>query len=71
MTTLHLKASSDTSGNPRRLYAAYVMGDLVAVYDEGYQGTGAMQKPIHRAAYQGTALNITVHQYYELLKLAK
>jgi len=42
----HLRATNDTNGNPRRVFAVYDMntGDIIEVIEEGYQGSGAYSK---------------------------
>ena len=51
-SVLHFTAPNDRNGNPRRLWAVFTpAGQLVAAYDEGYEGSQAVPVAIrHKAA---------------------
>lgn len=43
-TVIHCRAKSDPNGNPRRVYAVYLRGALLATVDEGYNGRRALDE---------------------------
>jgi hypothetical protein len=44
ITVLHICAPNSPSGNPRRCYAVLQRSRVLAVIDEGYEGTGALRR---------------------------
>ena len=68
---LHLNAGNDRNGNPRRLYVVMENGRIVAVFNEGYEGHGAIPAAYKRLyAHVGERIDITPAQYRELKKRA-
>ena len=70
---LHLVAPSDTSGNPRRLYALYTANDkghtnLKYLWDEGYAGAEVVGDPFYLLAKGAAQMNITAGEYKRLKK---
>lgn len=43
VSVLHVCAPNSPSGNPRRCYAVLCRSRVLAVVDEGYEGTGALR----------------------------
>ena len=65
----HLCASNDSNGNPRRLFAVTgPLGGVLAVWDEGYQGSHAVPPALRDAAYAANRQPIAVSCYNWLLK---
>jgi hypothetical protein len=62
-STIRLVADNDRNGNPRRVFVVFHNGDVVAAYDEGYAGTGAITALDHRRAYQGIDIDVPVYEY--------
>jgi hypothetical protein len=68
---LHLNAGHDRNGNPRRLWVVLnADGDIAAVFDEGYNGTGELIQHFPKAII-ALELDITPEQYKSLLKMVK
>jgi len=66
---LHLCASNDPNGNPRRLYLVRSNdGSTAYAYDEGYMGAGAVPKRFRRLAFSAFRLNVTVSEYRRILR---
>ena len=70
---LHLRAPSDPSGNPRRVYVVFAPSPktgqmhLVDSFDEGYQGDRAWQTHFSDEAkhtYGHVALDVTPKEYH-------
>jgi hypothetical protein len=69
----HVKAPNDRNGNPRRCYVVYgdIVGDLLAVYDEGYQGRHAMPEFVREGFNMWLEpVNVSASEYKRFLKLA-
>lgn len=61
---MHLCASNDTNGNPRRLFIAVgPLGGILAVWDEGYQGHHAVPPVLRNAAASAVREPISVSSY--------
>ncbi len=44
-------------------------GSLVAIYDEGYEGSRAIKNKFHRAVYSGISVDVSVTEYNKLLAM--
>lgn len=66
---IHLAATNDTNGNPRRLYVKLDRrGFIAGAWDEGYLGSGAIPSQYRREVV-GPRLEITPGEYGELKRL--
>lgn len=68
-TTIRLNAGHNSNGNPRRVFVTLAAGDIVAAYDEGYAGTGAITNRHHRAVYGGLTFATTPAEYRALVRV--
>lgn len=72
MLFLHLAATNDNNGNPRRLYLVFKDDRIDAVVDEGYRGEGILRElypdlligPMYR-------INIPVSEYNGWVRFGK
>lgn len=68
MIALHLRASNDTNGNPRRLFLILDNdGDAVDAVDEGYSGYGAIARNYPEIKI-GATIEVTPAEYRSWLK---
>jgi len=68
-TMLHLCATNDANGNPRRLYARLDGGGcFIAAWDEGYSGSHAVPEAYRDAANRAPYIEITPREYRRILK---
>jgi hypothetical protein len=59
-TLIHLAASNDRNGNPRRGYLVLnEYGVAVAFYDEGYSGCHAVPEELRPAASRAPRINVS------------
>lgn len=66
--TLHLCATNDTNGNPRRVYVVFdETGAILETIDEGYQGISAVARKYPKSVILGS-FQTTPSQRRELLK---
>lgn len=66
---LHLKATNDVNGNPRRLYLVVRTDGSADLYDEGYAGFFQIPEQDRRA--EVVNIDITNKAYSNLLKVAE
>ena len=68
----HHKDSNDRNGNHRRVYVIYSMdtGRVVAAFEEGYSGIGAVPMDIRHKAIDLGSVEITPREYRRLRKLS-
>jgi hypothetical protein len=64
----HLRADNDLDGNPQRLYALHVGGEIMAVWDERHEGHHAVPHLWRKQAYESEAMpkRISVKTYNDL-----
>lgn len=67
-STIRLDAGHDKNGNPRRVFVTIADGDIIATYDEGYQGKDAITEPYHKDIYNGLTFETTPSEYRSLIK---
>ena len=65
-----LIAPNDRNGNPRRLFVIYDAdyGEIQAVFDEGYQGLGAVPQDIRSVSVELPSIPVSVSTYREFRK---
>jgi hypothetical protein len=69
MTIVLFSAKNNYYGNPQRAFALIdIKGDIVSVWDEGYNGSHAIPEEFRHLGY--LTQQCTVKQYKRLLKLA-
>ena len=69
MIILHLTATNDKNGNPRRLWARMDAGGrIITVWPEGYSGENAIPKGHRDIDRMGCTIEITPKEYRRLLK---
>ena len=71
-SVLHFTAPNDRNGNPRRLWAVFTpAGQLVAAYDEGYEGSHAIPVAIRHKAATCYAVPVAASTYSAILRHAR
>ena len=66
---IHLAATNDTNGNPRRLYVRINRhGGIAQVWDEGYKGYGCVPERYRGQAAHAPGFKTTPQEYRSLLK---
>jgi hypothetical protein len=72
MILVHLCATNDRNGNPRRAYAAYLPdGTFVGAWDEGYYGSRAVPDHIRAQVTGELSFSVPYSEVCEVLRMAK
>ena len=58
-TVLHLAATNDSNGNPRRAFVAFAGSALRGCWDEGYSGFHAVPPELRDLALNAPRINVT------------
>ena len=66
---LHMCATNDVNGNPRRVYVLENENGMVASWNEGYLGFHAVPEQFRTSAYNAERVNVSVKDYNKLCKL--
>ncbi len=70
-STIRLRTTNDTNGNPRRIFVVLSRGNLAGLFDEGYSGEHSIPDKQMRESYGGLTFDITPGEYRALKKMAK
>jgi hypothetical protein len=69
-TVIHLAATNDSSGNPRRAYVAFSGSALRGAWSEGYSGTSAVPREIRDLAANAPRIAVSPAELKSWLKAA-
>lgn len=69
VAALHLRATNDTSGNPRRVFVGLdSSGHVVIVTDEGYDGRPGWVRDLNARGTWELPVNVTPREYRERIR---